>query len=437
MVSSHSRKNAARSWRGPGQNHRQAVEAVRRDRSARVLVSAGDRVPRGRSGHPDIPMEYGDVLEFTCPAGTAKVIEVWSDHTVIVEWPWTSPDATRRPTFAVTIPEDGVSRIGLHQLSTPLTRGVGEGHTFTVQVPPTVAHVHYTTSQWMAADRDAGRPPADSHALVAVLPYGVTHQFGAPDTSLLLRPWNGDPWTVRLLCRPYEALPDGAEVVDAEGTRWHYTGPLDFHTTARATARTVGPAWPLTLTSVHTFEPKPEEVAAVAAATATGRHEDELDAWRRASGADLAPYEDAVPAPEGYSEAELEQLAAHTRAQAALMTRKQLADEREQARVTYRLVSKVVDDEEDWKRVQAAQTRLDTLDQALAERDAQMTAARAVVRDAVKEAFPGPAPACCGHVTCNGDDPCDYIVVGLVTDSVRCDCHGDGPSDGVRAWLTP
>lgn len=54
-----------------------------------------------------------------------------------------------------------------------------------------------------------------------------------------------------------------------------------------------------------------------------------------------------------------------------------------------------------------------------------MAAARAVIRDALAEAFPGPAPECCGHVTCGSGAPtCDYVIVAMVDGTVRCQCRG-------------
>lgn len=454
MVANHSRKEDARTARGPGRNHRQAVEAVRRTPApdGRTVVKPGNRIPRDAMGFADVPIQRGDVLRVTCAAGTARVVEVLSHQDlVIVEWPWTSPAGEDPYTVALRIPEGGRAKFGLFEFSPPPTRDTRAGDVFTVTVPPSVVHVSYVGGGW---DRSHGTPSVeqlDANVVVAVLPYGMSE---TPDTTgeraekrIELGLWSVEPWTAELLCRPYEWLPDRAEVIDAEGTSWEYLGPLDWVTT-RTTPRTEGPVWPLTLVNVFDFEPKPEEVAAVAAGSATGSHAAELERWRTASGADLVPFEEG-PVWLGLSAEELDAIGRRVRRYVAGLNREQVAGERESARRALRMMSKVVDTEEDWKGVQAAQWRLDTLDEVLAELEESgatvahaadepdMTAAYAVVRDAVKKAFPGPAPACCGHVTCNGDGPCGYIVVGLITDSVRCDCHGDGPSDGVRAWLTP
>lgn len=145
MVANHARKSDARAARSAGQNHRQAVDAVRRGAPAehRILVAPGDRVPRDFTGHPDCPIERGDVLRVSCPAGEARVAEVWGEGTVVIEWPWSEPDAKRRPTFAVRLPESGapVPFAVPFRNTPPLAHGVQEGDVITVDMPPTVVHV--------------------------------------------------------------------------------------------------------------------------------------------------------------------------------------------------------------------------------------------------------------------------------------------------------
>jgi len=374
MVRNHARKNDARAVRGAGQSHRQAVDAVRQGAPAerRILVSPGDRVPRwDLNGHPDCPIERGDVLRVSCPADEAKVVEVWDDAVAVIEWPWPEPDAKRRPTFAVELPQSGTVTFAAPFRNTPsLARGVREGDTITVDLPPTVVHVSYTTDTWYADDRDAGRPPADSHVIVAVLPYGVSETQettrGNADQRLMLRPWAAAPMTVELLCRPYEMLEDHDKVRDATGTTWLYTGPLDFHTRDRRTPRTEGPVWPLTLTERLTTEPKPDEIEAVAAATATGSHQEELEQWREACGADLVEFE-SRKVPDALSPMHKAMLARQARRSVHGKTLAEVEEEREGARRMYRLYSKVVLDEEDQARMETAIVRLDTLDEVLEE----------------------------------------------------------------------
>lgn len=371
MVANHARKEDARAARGAGQNHRQAVDAVRRGAPSepRVLVAPGDRVPRDVIGHPSCPIERGDVLRISCPAGAAKVVEVWGESTAVIEWPWPEPDAQRRPTFAVGLPETGepVRFAAPFRNTPPLARGVREDDTITVDMPPTVVHVSYTTTTWYAADREAGRPPADSHAMVAVLPHGVNETCDdRTDQRLILQPWSAAPMTVELLCRPYAALEDNDRVRDATGTTWLYTGPLDFHTTERRTPRTEGPVWPLTLTERFLMEASLDEVAAVAAATAAGSHQEELDRWRRACGADLIEYE-TQEVPDALSPAQKAALARQTRRSVKGKTLAEVEEAREGARRWYRLVSKTVLDEEDQARMEASVVQLDTLDEVLEE----------------------------------------------------------------------
>ena len=372
MVAHHARKNDARAARSAGQNHRQAVDAVRQGAPAerRILVTPGDRVPRDSTGHPDCPIERGDVLRISCPAGEAKVVEVWGEGTVVIQWPWTDPDATRRPTFAVRLPEtDDPIRFAVPFRNTPpLTRSAREGDVITVDMPPTVVHVSYTDATWYADDRDAGRPPADSHVLVAVLPYGTNETVGATrdgaDQRLLLRPWSAAPMTVELLCRPYEMLRDHDRVRDASGTVWTFTGPLDFHTADRRTPRAEGPVWPLTLTERHMMQPKPAQVEAVTAATATGSHQEELDRWRQASGANLVEFP-TVEVPDALTPTQKAMLTRQARRSVKGKTLAEVEEAREGARRVYRLVSKVVLDKEDQARMEAAVVKLDTLDEVL------------------------------------------------------------------------
>ncbi|AWN32588.1 hypothetical protein [Streptomyces sp. NEAU-S7GS2] len=375
MVANHGRKNAARAARRAGQNHRQAVAAVRWDRPAadgRIMVAPGDRVPRCElDGHPDCPIERGDVLRVSCPAGQASVVEVWEDGTAVIEWPWPEPDGALLPTFAVRVPESGSVQFAVPFRNTPpLVRGMRAGDTITVDMPPTVVHVSYTEAIWYAAARDARRPPADSDVVVAVLPHGVsetqeTTHVGA-DQRLLLRPWSADPLTIELLCRPYEMLRNHDQVRDAAGAVWTYTGPLDWHTASCSTSRAEGPVWPLTLTERYNTEPTPGEVEAVAAGTASGSHQEELDRWRRASGADLIEFE-TREVPDALGPMEKATLARQARRSVEGKTLAEVEEAREGARRVYRLVSKMVLDEEDQVRLEAAVVTLDTLDEVLEE----------------------------------------------------------------------
>ncbi|MFI9155692.1 hypothetical protein [Streptomyces sp. NPDC053367] len=372
MVANHARKNAARAARGDGRNHRQAVDAVRHDTPAgrRILAAPGDRVPRDSIGHPDCPIERGDVLRISCPAGDVKVVEVWDESTLLVEWPWTEPDATRRPTFVLQLPDtDEPVQLAAPFRNTPQRlRGLKEDDVITVELPPTVVHVSYTDTVWLAVDREAKRPPADSDVVVAVLPYGTSETVGTGDGAgqLIMRLWSVDPMTVELLCRPYEMLTDHDRVRDAAGTVWEYLGPLDFFTPDRRTPRTEGPVWPLTLIERYGMQPGPDEVKAVAAATTTGSHQQELDRWRQASGADLVEFP-ATEVPDVLSAAQKAMLARRARRSVEGKTLAQVEEAREAARLRYRLVSKVVLDEEDQTRMEAAAVTLDTLDEVLKE----------------------------------------------------------------------
>ncbi|MDW6058082.1 hypothetical protein SAZ11_08265 [Streptomyces sp. FXJ1.4098] len=203
---------------------------------------------------------------------------------------------------------------------------------------------------------------------VAVLPHGVSETQettrDGPDQRLILHPWSADPMTAELLCLPYAMLEDHDQVRDAACTVWSYTGPLDFHTADRRTTRAEGPAWPLTLTERFTMEPKPGDVEVVAAATATGSHQQELDRWRQACGADLVEFE-TREVPDVLSPMHKAMLARQARRSVRGKTLAEVEEAREEARRVYRLVSKVVLDEEDQARLEAAVVELDTLDEVL------------------------------------------------------------------------
>ena len=106
----------------------------------------------------------------------------------------------------------------------------------------------------------------------------------------------------------------------------------------------------------------PDGVAAVAAATATGSHQEELDRWRDACGADLVEYEH-IEVPDALSPARKAVLAGQARGSVEGKTLAEVEEEREGARRWYRLVSKVVLDDEDQARMEAAVVRLDALDE--------------------------------------------------------------------------
>ncbi|WP_189602512.1 hypothetical protein [Streptomyces lateritius] len=114
------------------------------------------------------------------------------------------------------------------------------------------------------------------------------------------------------------------------------------------------------------MEPKPEEAESVGAATATGSHEQELDRWRQASGADLIEIP-TVEVPDALTPVQKAMLARQARRSVEGKTLTEVEEAREEARRVYRLVSKVVLDEEDQARMAAAVVTLDTLDEVLEE----------------------------------------------------------------------
>jgi hypothetical protein len=365
VVANHARKNDARRRRlEDGGSHRQAVEAVRDQPApgagadgALVVVSPGDRLPDDGFGVPDEVIRRGDVLRVSCPPGVATVAEVWGTDpgdTVVLVWPWTDPE-TEPGRVAVDIPAPGGPERWPFRI-TGLTSDVREGDMVAIDIPPSVVHVSYT-----------------SGAVVGVFRHGVsetreTMRDGAGH-RFLLRPWADAPMTVERLCRPYPMLDGRDRVVDADGVEWEYFEPLDFVTDSNPRLpRVVGPRWPLTLVGglMAGREPDPARVRTVAQATASGTHEEELVRWRAASGADVVEYETEDVA-DVLSPQEKAALATRTRRQVAGMTLPEVEEEREHARMWWRLASKSVHDEDDQARMEAASVCLDTLDAVLAE----------------------------------------------------------------------
>ncbi|MFF8431789.1 hypothetical protein ACF07Y_43045 [Streptomyces sp. NPDC016566] len=123
------------------------------------------------------------------------------------------------------------------------------------------------------------------------------------------------------------------------------------------------------------MQPKPAELEAVAGATATGSHQQELDRWRQACGADLVEFP-TFEAFDVLTPMQKAMLARQARRSVEGNTLAEVEEAREGARRVYRLVSKVVLDEEDQARMEAAAIELDTLDEVLEERRASGTEPR-------------------------------------------------------------
>lgn len=140
-------------------------------------------------------------------------------------------------------------------------------------IPPTVVHV-------LAIHRFD--PPLETGWLprpascIDVLRQGESYDARIGEQGYQIDPVGGEPIQLELLFRPFAFLETGDEVVDRDGRAWKFEAPWCWHPFDGGQPST--PAWPLGLI-FREGEPTAEAVAAVAAATATGRHVDELAQW--------------------------------------------------------------------------------------------------------------------------------------------------------------
>ncbi|MEU0389211.1 hypothetical protein [Streptomyces chartreusis] len=454
MVKNRARKNDAKQRRAAtGENHRQAVNAVRRAQPVRRLVSPGDRPPRDRAGFLNLPIRRGDVLRIRSTAGYQRISSI-VDGVATLPWPWQpgiqSPvtvalpigrgdSATRRPTLYRFTPDPATTTVKTHD-------------SIRVDIPPTVVHVCFTTEEWLASDQDAGRRPADRDASITVLPHGVTESFlthaQGNDPRIQLRPWAGDPITIDLIFRPYSTLEDFDEVTDADGRTWTYALPLDWRQTApEDEARypsTLSPRWPLTLTARHGLPPTPDEARAVAEATATGSHEDELQRWRAASGAEPADYAWGEPVPV-LSQGQRRGVADRVRRRVHGWSPEKIREAHSEAVHWHHMVSKQVDSEDDLVREETARVKLTVLNDVL--ETLRLTGAesyegeqteflRKIVEAAIYPRRPGPPRILHASVDGTLPCPCPRQACGAVgTDLALPECpqHGsDAPP--VNNW---
>lgn len=447
MVNNRARKNDAKQRRAAtGENHRQAVEAVRRTEPVRRLVTPGDRPPRNRAGFIDLPIRRGDVLRIRCTAGYQRIRSVDGGSASFL-WPW---QPGTQPPVVVALPvgrgDTGANRPTLYRYTPdPTTTVVKAGDRIRVDIPPTVVHVCYTTEEWAASDQNAGRRPTAHDASITVLPYGVTdsvltHSEGS-NPRIQLRPWAGNPITIDLLVRPYPALEDFDEVVDADGRTWTYALPLDWHQDALdeegRDPRNPAPRWPLTLTARHGLPPTPDEARAVAEATSTGSHEEELERWRALSGADLPDYAWSEPVSVLSQEQRLG-ISDRVRRRVHDVTADGIRELQSEASHWHHVVSKQVDSDEDLVREETARVELAVLNDVL--ETLRLTGAeiyegepteflRRIVEAAIYPRNPGPLRILHSSVDATLPCPCPRQACGAVgTDLALPECPQHGPA---------
>jgi hypothetical protein len=336
----------------------------------RVVVAPGDRAPRHSDGWGfELPIDRGDVLVVACEAQEAEVVHV-DDDTVVLEWPWVDRAAGDRRVALLVDAAHRDHSWSLWRFDPDPAQISDTGCRVRVSVPPTVVHACYDEVVLTADERSSRQPPPDHAIAVAVLPHGVSEcratTDGPVDQRILLYPWGPEPFTMALVHRPYPWLQDGDEVLDSTGGRWAFYKPLWWVGVDDQRADTkplAAPMWPLSLVERHGSPPSESAALAVAAGTATGSHDQEVEAWRAASGADLIP-----PEHEGAHD-DLLQLddaaradeAARTRADLVGLTIEQIAAQLDEARHWHHNVSKIVHTAEDQKRVDRAGVRLDEI----------------------------------------------------------------------------
>lgn len=259
-----------------------------------ILVRPGDRLRLrhaldgvGEVDETALPVRAGDVVRMSCPPAIADLLHV-DPHFVILRWPWPRTRLDGSPlTREVYVLRDLTCRIpGLwHYDPDPADPGALRiGDQITVNASGDV-WVRYTPTGY---SRDLG-----------VLPQGVPlSQAGEPgsyqDRRIIIDPFEGEPWTVQLLHRPYPWLEDGDVVLDANARRWMFCLPpawVCLENGASATSLTRRPQIPLQLLyGRHDDPPNVEHVTLVAQAS-NDFHGclQELFDWGDAAGADPVP----------------------------------------------------------------------------------------------------------------------------------------------------
>ncbi|MCO5996959.1 hypothetical protein [Actinoallomurus rhizosphaericola] len=226
----------------------------------------------------------GDILRVSCPYTEARVTRVPTAHDphVVVEWPWWSvdPDCDWVDwNGQVALVGDPASYEWDDELfrTEPAAQRLVVGATCRVGIPPTTVHV--VSVEHYDPPLETGRLPRPRRH-VAVLRAGRSYDAELDELDVEqgyeIDPDDDMPIALDLLFRPYAFLAGGDEVADAAGRAWRFDAPWDWHPFDGADARE--PVWPLTL--LYRGGPADEATAAaVARATRTGSHREELRRW--------------------------------------------------------------------------------------------------------------------------------------------------------------
>lgn len=217
-----------------------------------------------------------DVLELECPFTETTVVDI-SHSYVFVRWPWLEVDPQAKNMRwngqrALPTSEDRDWEVFRTE---PVEAALKAGDTCRVGIPPTVLHVlavHHFDPPLVT-----GMLPRPA-AYLEILRQGETHDPELEDQGYALDPAGGEPIRFELLFRPYAFLEPGDEVVDQDQRAWRLYAAWDWCPFDQARPST--PTWPLALLS-RNGEPTPEEAAAVARATESGSHAEELERWTK------------------------------------------------------------------------------------------------------------------------------------------------------------
>ncbi|MFJ5924662.1 hypothetical protein ACIQF6_18885 [Kitasatospora sp. NPDC092948] len=194
-----------------------------------------------------------------------------------MRWPWWEVDTSA----------DGIEWNGEVALPTPADDGWSGGYFRTrpaeetlkagdrcsVGIPAAVVHV--LAVHHFDPPLETGWLPRPGTYL-DVLRQGESYDAGLEEQGHRIDPDGGVPFRLELLFRPFAFLETGDEVVDRDGRAWRFDAP--WHWTPFDGEGPSAPSWPLALL-FRNGEPAPEAVSAVAAATASGSHADELGRW--------------------------------------------------------------------------------------------------------------------------------------------------------------
>ncbi|MEU8927795.1 hypothetical protein AB0D10_43990 [Kitasatospora sp. NPDC048545] len=218
----------------------------------------------------------GDVLRIGCPFTEVTVTGVSRSH-VSVRWPWGEIDTAA----------DGIEWNGDVALPTPADDGWESGYFRTrpaedtlkagdrclVGIPATVVHV--LAVHHFDPPLETGWLPRPATYL-DVLRQGESYDARLEEQGYEIDPVGGVPFQLELLFRPFAFLETGDEVVDRDGRAWKFDAPWCWNAFDGGQPST--PSWPLALL-FRNGEPTPEAGAAVAKATASGSHADEVSRW--------------------------------------------------------------------------------------------------------------------------------------------------------------